>query len=101
MIIDCFAGIGNLPFRELVYGMPARLRDLLKREGVDRAFVYSIGAIRAKDVMKGNRRVAAAAAEDLTLVPFAPGSRMQITRSYGAYLNRTAGSTAARKRHHP
>ena len=72
MIIDFFAGIGNWPFRKLKHGTAPQLINLLKRENIDRAVVYSIYSILAKDCMEGNREVAEAAEEyPYSIIPFA------------------------------
>jgi predicted TIM-barrel fold metal-dependent hydrolase len=69
MIVDFFTGIGNWPFRKLKYGQPDRLIELLDREDIDRAVVYSITSILAKDCMEGNREVAESYPE--RIIPFA------------------------------
>jgi predicted TIM-barrel fold metal-dependent hydrolase len=72
MIVDFFTGIGTWPFRPLKYGKISRLIKLLKKEGIDRAVVYPISSILAKDCMEGNREVAKAAARyPSCLFPFA------------------------------
>ncbi len=69
MIVDFFTGIGNWPFRKLKYGQPDQLIELLDREDIDRAVVYSITSILAKDCMEGNREVAESYPE--RIIPFA------------------------------
>jgi predicted TIM-barrel fold metal-dependent hydrolase len=72
MILDFFAGTGAWPFRKLEHASPGALATLLRREGVDRAAVYPISSILAKDCMEGNREVAEAAkAHPSAFVPFA------------------------------
>ncbi len=72
MIVDFFTGIGNWPFRKLKYGIVDQFISLLDREGIDRAVVYSITSILAKDCMEGNREVAETAeAYPERIIPFA------------------------------
>jgi predicted TIM-barrel fold metal-dependent hydrolase len=61
MIVDFFTGIGCWPFRKLRHATAGELIDLLTREGIDRAVVFPIASILAKDCMDGNREVAQAA----------------------------------------
>jgi len=72
MIIDFFAGTGFWPFRNLEHAAPRALAEMLGREGVNRAIVYPISSILAKDCMEGNREVAEASkANPDVFVPFA------------------------------
>ena len=72
MIIDFFTGIGSWPFRKLKHGTDLQLTNLLKKENIDRAVVYSIYSILAKDCMEGNREVAEAAGTyPDSIIPFA------------------------------
>lgn len=72
MIVDFFTGIGNWPFRKLKYGIVDQFIKLLDKEGIDRAVVYSITSILAKDCMDGNREVAeTTVAHASRIIPFA------------------------------
>ena len=72
MIIDFFIGIGDWPFRKLKHRTAEKLIELLKKEGIDRAIVYSIYSILAKDCMEGNLEVAEAASKyPETIIPYA------------------------------
>ena len=72
MIVDFFTGIGHWPFRKLRHAAVNELMALLNSERIDRAVVYSISAILAKDCMDGNREVEEAAqAHPAVIIPFA------------------------------
>ena len=72
MVIDFLVGIGHWPFRELEFGAVTALVEHLNAEGIEKAVVYPIAAILAKDCMWGNREVAGAAASHPgQLIPFA------------------------------
>ena len=72
MIVDFFTGIGCWPFRKLKYGTTEQLMNLLGSDGIDRAVVYPVSSILAKDCMDGNIEVAEAAeAYPSIIIPFA------------------------------
>jgi len=72
MIVDFFTGLGSWPFRKLRHGGVHALMNLLESEGIDRAVVYPVSSILAKDCMEGNRELQEAAqAHPSTIVPFA------------------------------
>ena len=60
MIIDFFAGIGDWSFRKLKHRTADKMVNLLKKEGIDKAVVYSIYSILAKDCMEGNPEISEA-----------------------------------------
>lgn len=64
MIIDVSAGIGRWPFRRLRHADAGSLSALFQKKDVDRAIVYPVAAILAKDCMEGNHEVAEAVFED-------------------------------------
>lgn len=72
MIVDFFTGIGCWPFRKLRHADVRELTALLKSERIDRAVVYPLSSILAKDCMEGNREVAGAARDHPSvIIPFA------------------------------
>ncbi len=72
MIIDFFTGIGDWPFRKLKHRTADMMIDLLKKEGIDKAVIYSIYSILAKDCMEGNLEITEAASKyPETIIPYA------------------------------
>lgn len=72
MVIDFFTGIGCWPFRKLKHAGVRELMTLLEGERIDRAVVYPLSSILAKDCMEGNCDVAQAAqAYPSVIIPFA------------------------------
>ena len=72
MIIDFFTGIGDWSFRKLKHRTADKMVELLKKEGIDKAIIYSIYSILAKDCMEGNLEIAEAANKyPETIIPYA------------------------------
>ena len=72
MIIDFFAGIGDWSFRKLKHRTADKMVDLLKKEGIDKAVIYSIYSILAKDCMEGNLEISEAASQyPEIIIPYA------------------------------
>lgn len=59
MIIDTSAYLGHWPFRKVPGASPAKLDQLAQKSGISHMLVASLDALFYKDVMDGNRKLAA------------------------------------------